>query len=190
MKFFAKLFWNNLGRFHEGYQALKNNDFWRQFQLSETMIKTQNMKINIEFDPGRSQERRKQCAFDFQCVFSHCVVFSFHMVRSTLLPFMIEGAIDVKLTFVTTIWQNVNEGQTKACQSDAKYRKSMQIWIWINNYVWNTLFLIAEEIQCKTKEYLMTFLSNISQKMTPKTLKVFKIFRKTVLKQSGKVPEG
>ena len=30
------------------------------------MRKTENMKIDMEIDPGRSQERRKQYAFDFQ----------------------------------------------------------------------------------------------------------------------------
>ena len=41
------------------------------------LMKFDNTKfdqVDIEFDPGRRQERRKQCTFEFQFVLSLCVV--------------------------------------------------------------------------------------------------------------------
>ena len=81
--------------------------------------KTQNMKINIEFDPGRSQERRKQCAFDFQCIVC-LIVLCFLFIWCEALSFTIaphDWGADRRRRFRRSwrqIWQNVNEGQTKA----------------------------------------------------------------------------
>ena len=140
----------------------------RQFQLPENE-KTQNMKINIEFDPGRSQERRKQCAFDFQCVFV------------SFVGFISYGAKHSPSTLATPDWgaegrrfrrfTQIQNGTTRANltpsidKSNENRRQSI--------YVWNTLFLIREEsFNVKLEEYLMYILKILFKhlpKMTPET---------------------
>ena len=60
----SKCVLNQFGKVHKGANTPKQS-VWETSSLQKTQ-KTENMKINIEFDPRVSQERRKQCALACQ----------------------------------------------------------------------------------------------------------------------------